>query len=165
MAQWSRIRLPRQEMWAWSLGWEDLLEKETATHSSILPWEMPQIEEPGCQSERHKRYGFNSWVGKISWRRKWLPTPAFFPGECYGQRSLAGYHHGIVESDTTEQQTPHFTVEKWLFLWYLSLPVCRLRKKSTSGKAKICFLHDWRLTQWSWKASCSCDVLKALDRS
>ena len=30
-----------------SLGWEDPLEKEMATHSSILAWEMPRTEEPG----------------------------------------------------------------------------------------------------------------------
>ena len=30
-----------------SLGWEDLLEKEIATHSSILTWRIPQIKEPG----------------------------------------------------------------------------------------------------------------------
>ena len=30
-----------------SLGWEDSLEKEMATHSSILAWEIPQTEEPG----------------------------------------------------------------------------------------------------------------------
>ena len=29
-----------QELWVWSLGWEDPLEKETATHSSILAWEI-----------------------------------------------------------------------------------------------------------------------------
>jgi len=36
-----------QETWVRSLGWEDLLGKEMATHSSILAWEIPQIEEPG----------------------------------------------------------------------------------------------------------------------
>ena len=30
-----------------SLGWKDLLEKETATHSGILAWEIPWTEEPG----------------------------------------------------------------------------------------------------------------------
>ena len=30
-----------------SLGWEDLLEKEMATHSSILAWKIPWTEEPG----------------------------------------------------------------------------------------------------------------------
>ena len=38
-----------QEMWLWvqSLGGEDSLEKEMATHSSILAWNIPQTEEPG----------------------------------------------------------------------------------------------------------------------
>ena len=35
--------------------------------------------------------GFNLWVGKIPWRRKWQPMPVFLPGESHGQRSLAGY--------------------------------------------------------------------------
>ena len=36
-----------QETQVQSLGREDLLEKEMATHSSILAWEIPQTEEPG----------------------------------------------------------------------------------------------------------------------
>ena len=36
-----------QEMMVWSLGWEDPLEEEMATHSSILAWEIPWTEEPG----------------------------------------------------------------------------------------------------------------------
>ena len=36
-----------QEMWVRSLGWKDLLEREMATHSSILAWEIPWREEPG----------------------------------------------------------------------------------------------------------------------
>ena len=35
------------ETWVRSLGWEDPLEKEMATHSSILAWEIPWTEEPG----------------------------------------------------------------------------------------------------------------------
>ena len=47
-----------------------------------------------------------SWVRKISWRREWLPTPVFSPGEFYGQRSLAGYSPwGCKELDTIEQLT------------------------------------------------------------
>ena len=48
-----------QETWAWSLGWEDPLEKGMATHSSILPCWMPWTEEPdrlqsmGLQRVRH----------------------------------------------------------------------------------------------------------------
>ena len=37
------------------------------------------------------RHWFNPWVRKIPWRRQWLPTPVFLPGESHGQRSLAGY--------------------------------------------------------------------------
>ena len=41
-------RLPTMwETWVQSLGWEDLLEKEMATHSSILAWKIPWAEEPG----------------------------------------------------------------------------------------------------------------------
>ena len=36
-------------------------------------------------------HGFNLWVGKIPWRRKWQPTPVFLPGKSHGQRSLACY--------------------------------------------------------------------------
>ena len=37
----------KQETWVRSLSQEDSLEKETATHASILTWEIPQTEEPG----------------------------------------------------------------------------------------------------------------------
>ena len=41
-------RLPTmQEIWVQSLGREDLLEKKMATHSSILAWKVPWMEEPG----------------------------------------------------------------------------------------------------------------------
>ena len=48
--QWQRTRLPMQEaqeMPVQSLGREDPLEKEMATHSSILAWRIPWTEEPG----------------------------------------------------------------------------------------------------------------------
>ena len=38
-----------------------------------------------------RRTGFYPWVGQIPWRRDWLPTPVFLPGEFYGLRSLANY--------------------------------------------------------------------------
>ena len=36
-----------QEIWVKSLGWEDPLEEEMTTHSSILAWKIPWMEEPG----------------------------------------------------------------------------------------------------------------------
>ena len=50
MAQWQSIHcieLPIQEMWIPSLGREDPLEKEMATHFSIVAWGIPCTEEPG----------------------------------------------------------------------------------------------------------------------
>ena len=59
-------------------------------------------KESTCQCSRCKRCEFDPWVGKIPWRRKWLPTPVFLPGEFHGQRSLAGYSSwGLRESDAT----------------------------------------------------------------
>ena len=47
-----------QETWVQSLDWEDLLEKEIATHSSILAWKIPWVEEPGeLQSVGSQRVG------------------------------------------------------------------------------------------------------------
>ena len=40
---------------------------------------------------QRERPGFNPWVGKIPWRRKWQPTRVFLPGESKGWRNLAGY--------------------------------------------------------------------------
>ena len=49
-AQWSRLCLPMQETQVRLLGREDPLEKEMATHSRILVWEIPWTEEPGGYS-------------------------------------------------------------------------------------------------------------------
>ena len=60
-------------------------------------------KEPAYQCRRHRRCGFDPWVWKIPWRRKWQPTPVFLPGKSHGQRSLAGYSPwGCKELDTTE---------------------------------------------------------------
>ena len=57
-------------------------------------------EKPACQSKRYKIHGFDSWVGKISWRRAQQPTPVFLPGESHGQGSLAGYSPRLTKSKT-----------------------------------------------------------------
>ena len=47
MVQTVKKSLVMQEMWVRSLGREDPLEQETATHSRILAWRIPWTEEPG----------------------------------------------------------------------------------------------------------------------
>ena len=47
MAQLGKKLSAMQETWVQPLGWEDPLEKEMATHSSNLAWEIPRTKEPG----------------------------------------------------------------------------------------------------------------------
>ena len=68
------------------------------THILLIPhsWLMgfpggASGKEPACQCRRHKRHGFEPWVGKIPWRRAWQPTPVFLPGESHEQGNLADY--------------------------------------------------------------------------
>ena len=54
-------------------------------------WGFPggsEVKASACQCWRP---GFDPWVGKIPWRRKWHPTPVFLPGKSHGQRSQSGY--------------------------------------------------------------------------
>ena len=95
-----------------------------------------------------RRPRFERWIGKIPWRREWLPTPVFLPGEVHGQRSLAGYSPwGLKQSDTTEQLTPvpwqlmplsYFpcqTVSLWEEGWifFISMP---------------CYAWSWKWHNW-----------------
>ena len=60
-------------------------------------------KESTCQCRRH---GFNSWVGKTSWSRKWQSSPVFLPGESPGEWSLASYHPwGCKELNTNFSET------------------------------------------------------------
>ena len=58
-------------------------------------------KESTCQSRRH---GFDPWVGKVPWRRKWQPTPVLLPRKSHRQRGLVGYSPwGRKESDMAEE--------------------------------------------------------------
>ena len=69
-----------------------------------------------------KRPRFDPWVWKITWRRKWQPTPVLLPGKSHGPRSLVGYSPwGLKESDMTDRL--HFTslTSYWLLFFFLAL--------------------------------------------
>ena len=81
-----------------SLGWEDLLEKETATHSNILAWKIPWEEEPGRpQSMGLQRVG-HDWATSLSLSNQFyqevsskssFPLSTFgFPGISVGKESI-----------------------------------------------------------------------------
>ena len=60
MAQKVKNLPAMQETWVQSLGWENRLEKGMVTHSSILAWRIPCIEEPGgLQAMVKQRVGHN----------------------------------------------------------------------------------------------------------
>ena len=72
-----------------------------------IQWYRPRWhsgKESVCQCRRLKRHRFNTWVGKIPWRRKWQLTPVFLPEECHGQRSLVGYKEGLHGVTNTRTQ-------------------------------------------------------------
>ena len=68
MVQWERICLSKhetQETWVQGLDWEDSLEEEMATHSSILAWRIPWAEKTGgLQSMGLQSAGHDDWVTK-----------------------------------------------------------------------------------------------------
>ena len=72
------------------------LEKEMATHSSVLAWKIPWMEEPGGLQSTGLLRVRHDWATSFSlftfmhWRRKWQPTPVFLPGESQGRGSLVG---------------------------------------------------------------------------
>ena len=80
------------------------MEKEMATHSSILAQRILWTEEPGgLLSMGSHRVGHNrSNLACMPWRRKWQPIPVFLRGESQGWRSLGCCLWGCTESDTTE---------------------------------------------------------------
>ena len=55
---------PMQETWVLSLGWEDPLEKENVTHSSILAWRIPWTEKPGRLQSTGSQRIRQDWLDK-----------------------------------------------------------------------------------------------------
>ena len=91
-------------------------------NSCIIPVWLPRWlsgKESACQC---RRYRFNPWLGKIPWRREWLPTPVSLLGEFHGQRSLADYSPWSgKESDMTE---PLNNTNEVLLTAFLLCPHC-----------------------------------------
>ena len=62
-------------------------------HYHGLPWWLSG-KESVCQ---YRRCRVDPWVGKIPWRRKWQPTPAFLSGKSHGQRAWRAIVLGITK--------------------------------------------------------------------
>ena len=81
--------------------WEIVKDREAwfvAVHEVAKSW--TRLSDWTTTSQCMRRW-FSLWVGKISWRRKWQPTPVFLPGKYHGQRRLVASIHGVSESQTS----------------------------------------------------------------
>ena len=86
----------------------------------------------------HRKSGFHPWVGKITWRRKWQPSPVFLPEKSHWQKSLAGYSpKGQKESDTTECPRKHPILVNKICIVFFILVDSWLDYTPTSWKWKI----------------------------
>ena len=76
-----------------------------------LGWTFPDCSDGKASTCNVGDSGFEPWVGKIPWRRKWQPTPVLLPRKFHGWRSLVGYSPwGSKKQDTTEQLHFHFSL-------------------------------------------------------
>ena len=57
-------------------------------------------KESSCQCRRHKRHGFDPWVGMIPWRRKWQPTPVSCLENSMDRRAWWATLHRVAKSQT-----------------------------------------------------------------
>ena len=95
---------------------------------------------PACQCRRYEGCGFAPWVGKVPWRREWLPTPVILPGKPHRQRSLVGSmelqrirHHRATNAlvFTSDAQMDRIV----LYMYILALSYCSIAFGSTSQEA------------------------------
>ena len=79
-------------------------------------------KESACQC---RRCGFDPWVRKVPWNRKWQPTPVFLPGKFHGQRIWQAIVLGIAQSWTWLSTHEHFSTCAFInvnLLYSRSLP-------------------------------------------
>ena len=123
----------------------------TISSSSGLPRWLGG-KESTCQCRSCKRHGFDPWVRKIPWSRKWQPTAVLLLGKSYGQRSLMSYSpwgcRELATTECTHQHTyitsitviprvisPFLPAHTTLFLFFMKLlsqELCLVKDTSTS---------------------------------
>ena len=132
---WERVASPHHPTFKKQL-WE-----RRSTHSGGGGFPGGSVVKSPCQDKRH---GFDPWVGKIPWSRKWQPAPVFLPEEFHGQRSLVACNpwgckdttehtqwRSLVHRAQPERRVPSFLLVEgslatlWLLLlwaWLLTFP-------------------------------------------
>ena len=130
-------------MWVRSLGWEESLEEEMATHSSILAWKTPWTEEPGeLQSMGWQRNGHDWATQYKTWHHK-------TPRKEHGQNTLCINHSSIFldQSPKAKEIKIQFSSvsQSCLTLWSHGLQHSRLPCPLPSPT--VCS-NSYQLSQW-----------------
>ena len=110
-----------------------------------------------------KRHRFDSWVGKMPWRRRWQPTAVFLPSKSHRQRNLVGYSPwDYKHSDTTDQLSTHTHTELWervnvvkvfyIYLWIFLLLIQCWVTKNKIYKWKDKSFHIY-YNLWLWNVN------------
>ena len=103
-----------QEMWAWSLDWEDPLEESTATHSSVLAWRTPWTEEPcRLQSKESQPKWLSTKHAQCIKKQRHHFTNKDLRSESYG---FSSSHVWMWELDCKEG----WVLKNWYF-WFVVL--------------------------------------------
>ena len=102
-----------------------------------------------------RRLGFDSWVGKIPWRREWQPIPVFLPGEFHKQRSQVDYspwdgrvRHNWVTNTSTSL---YINVCVYIYIYMILIShsyhwnICRTIHKHTHYGNAIIYFWDLKL--------------------
>ena len=102
-------------------------------------------KESACQGRRRKTHGFNPWVRKIPWRRKWQPTPVLLLEKFNGRRNLADYSPWGAESQS------RLSMHTWLNIKYFldCLSLNRFHITSCPLLSRL-FLKVTLLLIWDW---------------
>ena len=116
------------------------LEKEMATHSSLLAWGIPGTEEPSRLQSMGSWRVWHDWASSLSlftfmhWRRKWQPTPVFLPGESQGRGAWWAAIYGVAQSRTwLRQLSSSSSMQKVLWEHKAGIPNLALEKGVKEG--------------------------------
>ena len=99
-------------------------------------------KKSACQC---RRCGFNPWVRKIPWSRKWQPTLIFLPGKSHGQRSLASYSPwGLKEPDMTQRLSTRSNLQSQLGLrtWHLRILWPEVKSAQGFCRERVVSFHN-----------------------
>ena len=109
-------------------------------------------KEHTCQCKRCKRHGFDTWAGKIPWRRAQQPTPIFLPGESHGQETarlqsigLQRIRRGLKQLSMHTYRVEH--VLEHLFTYLLNIWVS-LKKMAIEILGPLFFLYLFIWLHW-----------------